>query len=43
MDGLFTGTPPLEALVCLAHQVATEGNIKGKHTKVMMKNYEHKC
>ena len=36
MDGIFAGTPPLEALRYLVHEAATVEQTKGKHTKVIM-------
>ena len=38
MEGIFAGTPPLEALRYIIHEAATVDNIKGKHTKVIMIN-----
>ena len=38
MDGIFAGTPPLEALRYLVHEAATVENTKGKYTKVIMIN-----
>ena len=38
MDGIFAGTPPLEALRYLVHEAATVEKTKGKHTKVIMIN-----
>ena len=38
MDGIFAGTPPLEALRYLVHEAATVEQAKGKHTKVIMIN-----
>ena len=36
MEGIFAGTPPLEALRYLVHEAATVDEIKGKHNKVIM-------
>ena len=38
MDGLFAGTPPLEALIYLIHDAATIGFREDKFTKVSMIN-----
>ena len=38
MDGIFAGTPPLEALRYLVHEVATAEHGKGDHSKVMTIN-----
>ena len=38
MDGIFAGTPPLEALRYLVHEAATVEHGKGKQSKVMMIN-----
>ena len=38
MDGIFAGTPPLEALRCLIHEAATIRNEDDPHLKVMMIN-----
>ena len=36
MDGIFAGTPPLEALRCLIHEAATIRATDDPHTKVIM-------
>ena len=38
MDGIFAGTPPLEALRCLIHEAATIRNKDDQHSKVIMIN-----
>ena len=38
MDGIFAGTPPLEALRYLVHEAATVEQAKGRHNKVIMIN-----
>ena len=38
MDGIFAGTPPLEALRALVHEAATIGHGYNPHTKVVMVN-----
>ena len=38
MDGIFAGTPPLEALRYIVHEAATVDERKGKHNKVIMIN-----
>ena len=38
MEGIFAGTPPLEALRYIIHEAATVDDIKGKHTKLVMIN-----
>ena len=38
MDGIFAGTPPLEALRCLIHEAATVRNKDDPYSKVVMIN-----
>ena len=38
MDGIFAGTPPLEALRYLVHEAATIDQAKCRHAKVIMIN-----
>ena len=38
MDGIFAGTPPLEALRYIVHQAATIGTGEDTHTKIIMIN-----
>ena len=38
MDGMFTGTPPLEALRCIIHEAAMIQRGGGTDTKVVMVN-----
>ena len=38
MDGIFAGTPPLEALRYIIHEAATVEGMKSKHMKVVMIN-----
>ena len=38
MDGIFAGTPPLEALRCLIHEAATIRNKDDQHSQVIMIN-----
>ena len=38
MDGIFAGTPPLEAMRCLIHEAATIGEGQDTHTKCIMIN-----
>ena len=38
MDGIFAGTPPLEALRCLIHEAATIRSGDNQHSKVIMIN-----
>ena len=38
MDGIFAGTPPLEALRCLIHEAATVRSRDDQYSKVMMIN-----
>ena len=38
MDGIFAGTPPLEAMRCLNHEAAAIRQAQDTHTKNMMIN-----
>ena len=38
MDGIFAGTPPLEALWCLIHEAATIRYGDDRYSKVIMVN-----